>query len=229
MGGGGVQSALRCASSSSDRRTLRSRVSASKNTMSPSCSSPMGPPTAASGATCPMHGPRDAPGEAPVGDEHRGVAQTRAHYRAGYRQHLLHARSALGTLVAHDHHIAVLDFAVDDGVERGALAVEHTRRALVRDVLRAGDLDDRAFRGEVALQDGETARRTARRRYGMDDAAVRLRQVERVEVLSDGLAGNRERIAMQQARVEQLLHHDGHAAGLVHVGHHEASARGAGR
>jgi len=59
----------------------------------------------------------------------------------------------------------------------------------------------------------------------MDDLAVRVGRGNVVQVLGDGLAGDGERVAVQQARVEQRLHHDRDTAGGVDVGHDVAAER----
>ena len=56
-----------------------------------------------------------------------------------------------------------------------------------------------------------------------DDAVGRGRR-ERLEVLGHRLAGDGEAVAVEQPGVEQVLHHDGHAADGVEVGHVELAA-----
>ena len=57
------------------------------------------------------------------------------------------------------------------------------------------------------------------------DLAVGRGRVEVGEVLGHRLAGDREAVAVQQAGVEELLHHDGHAADRVEVEHVELAVR----
>ena len=51
------------------------------------------------------------------------------------------------------------------------------------------------------------------------DVAVGRGRIELGEVLGHRLAGDGEAVAVQQPGVEQLLHHDRHAADRVEVGH----------
>ena len=59
----------------------------------------------------------------------------------------------------------------------------------------------------------------------MDDLAVGCRRVEVGQVLGDGLAGDREAVAVEQPRVEQVTQHDRHAADAIEVDHVEAAVR----
>ena len=56
----------------------------------------------------------------------------------------------------------------------------------------------------------------------MDDRAVGGGWLELLQVLGDRLARHGQAVAVQQAHVEQLLHHDGHPADAVQVAHDEA-------
>src|SRR5690606_29436628 len=72
----------------------------------------------------------------------------------GDLQHLAHAGTALGPFVADDDDIALADRAVLDGVEGVFLAVEDAGGAFEDIDLVARQLDDRAFGGDVAIDDG---------------------------------------------------------------------------
>jgi hypothetical protein len=91
--------------------------------------------------------------EAAVGDQ-GDVVDAAALQGGGDLQHLAHAGTALGAFVADDDDIAFADRAVLDGVEGVFLAVEDAGRALEPVGLVAGQLDDRAVRGDVAVDDG---------------------------------------------------------------------------
>jgi heavy metal translocating P-type ATPase len=71
-----------------------------------------------------------AAGEAAVGDERDVLAEALAHDGAGGGEHLAHAGAALGAFVADDDDVALLDGAVEDGLERRLLGVEHLARCL---------------------------------------------------------------------------------------------------
>ena len=163
-------------------------------------------------------------GEAPVGDQRHVVAQALADDGGGYRQHLLHSRAALGAFVADDYYVSGLDLAALDGPEGGSLLVEYAGGATVHLLLVAGHLDDRAVRGQVAAQDGQAARRAARR-VNLRDYGLVVHHGYAFQVLGHGLAGDRHGVPVEQARVEQPLHHQRDAAVAGQVGHHVA-ARG---
>ena len=102
--------------------------------------------------------------ETAVGDQRDVVAQALADQRGGDRQHLAHAGAA-GRAFEADHH----DVAGDDPArlhrgERGFLGIEHARRAFEMLAAVAGELDDAAFRREVAVEDRIAAARLDRRR-----------------------------------------------------------------
>ena len=79
---------------------------------SPSSTSAMGPPAAASGLTWPMDAPRVAPEKRPSVMQGHALAQAHAADGGGGVEHLPHAGAALGPLVADDHHVAGHDLAV---------------------------------------------------------------------------------------------------------------------
>ena len=55
------------------------------------------------------------------------------------------------------------------------------------------------------------------------DLAVRVRRIDVGEVLRHGLARHREAVTVQQSRIQQRLHHHGHATDPVHIVHDVAS------
>ena len=72
--------------------------------MSPSRTSAIAPPSAASGRDVSDAQPARAAGEATVGDERHVLPQRHPLEHAGERQHLAHARAAAWSFVAHDDH-----------------------------------------------------------------------------------------------------------------------------
>ena len=80
-------------------------------------------------------------------------------------------------------------------------------------------------RRQRAPQHDEAALGVERRVERVDDDAVRSGRVDLGQVLGHGPAGHRQHVAVQQAGVEQVLHHDGHAADAVEIGHVELAAR----
>ena len=120
--------------------------------------SAIGPPSAASGATWPMHSPVVPPENRPSVSSSDVLAEAGALDRAGDGEHLAHARAALRALVADDDDVAGLERALGDGVHRALLAVEDPGGALEDVGVEAGGLHDRALGRERAAQD-----RSARR------------------------------------------------------------------
>ena len=115
--------------------------------------------------------------------------------------------------------------ALVERVQGALLALEDAGGALEDVGVEAGALDDGALRSHRAVQDGDAAGLVDRVVQGAEDLAVQVRRVDRGEVLGDGLAGDGEAVAVQQAGVEQCPHDDRHAADLVDVGHHVAAER----
>ena len=165
--------ASRLAAPPASTSTSSFRAARSIAMMSPSRSSPIGPPSAASGETWPMHRPRVPPEKRPsvISATLSPIGIPLSMRRE--RQHLAHARSAARSLVAHDDHVAGLDLAGDRGVGRRLLAVEHARRTAEGHlVLRhRADLDHRAESGASDAE--EHAER----------AALGVRVVERADAL----------------------------------------------
>ena len=80
------------------------------------------------------------------------LAEARALDGAGDREHLAHARAALGALVADHDDVVRLQRAVLDGLHRAGLAVEHPGVALEHVGVEARGLHDRALGGERAVR-----------------------------------------------------------------------------
>ena len=154
-----------------------------------------------------------AAGEPAVGDERGVAAAAGALHRAGDGEHLAHARAALRALVADDDDVAGLDLAGEDRLHRRRLAVEHPGRC----PRSASKSMPATF--TTAPFGASEPRRTAMpptawigSRQRVHDLAVGRRRVEGGEVLGHRLAGDGEAVAVEQPGVEQLLHHDRHAA-----------------
>ena len=128
------------------------RASQSMRMPSPSRTSAIGPPAAASGPdVADHHAPRRA-GEASIGDERHLLAHALAVDQRGDAEHLAHARPAPRALVADHQHLAVPVLrASRTAAEARLLALEDARAALEHQRLQAGDLDQRAVGREVAL------------------------------------------------------------------------------
>ena len=153
--------------------TSSRRASTSKTTRSPSRTRAMGPPRAASGATCPAIMPWVAPLKRPSVTSATESPSPRPMMRGGDLEHLAHPRAAARALVADDDDVARADGAGLHGRERRLFAVEDARRALVAGALVPGELEDAALGRERAAQDGEAAARLERGRDGAHDGLLR--------------------------------------------------------
>ena len=100
---------------------------ASMTMRSPSATNAIGPPSTASGATCPTQKPCVPPENRPSVMSAASAPRPGALHRAGDREHLAHARAALRALVADDDDVAGLDLAREDLLHRRALTVEDAR------------------------------------------------------------------------------------------------------
>ncbi|MEN4474174.1 hypothetical protein [Mycolicibacterium cosmeticum] len=168
---------------------------------------------------------RRAAGEPAVGHQQHILAQARALDGAGDREHLAHTRAALGALVADDDDVAVRDGAVLERVQRGPLPLENPCRALEHVGVETGRLHHRALRRERAVQDRDAAGRMDRIAHRPQHLAVRVRRLDVGEVLRHGLTGDGQAIPVQQAGIQQCLHHHRHPADLVDVLHHVPAER----
>ncbi len=157
--------------------------------------------------------------EPAVGDERRVVASPGAGHRPRDREHLAHAGAALRPLVADHDDVAGRDLAGEDLLHRDVFAVEDARGAFEAERVDTGDLHHRALRRERAAEDRDAALLVDRIGERVHDGAVGRGRVEVGQVLGHGLARDREAVAVQQPRVEELPHHDLHAADPVEVVH----------
>jgi len=157
--------------------------------------------------------------ETPVGDERRVGAPADPLHRAGDGEHLLHPGPALRALVADHHDVAGVDVTGEHRLHRKLLAVVDARRPVESQLVEPGHLHHAALRRERAGEDREPTLGVDRCRQRMHDVAVGRGRVECREVLGHRLAADRHTVAVQQPGVEQLAHHDLHAADAVEVGH----------
>ena len=169
--------------------------------------------------------PRRPAGEPAVGEQQDVLAQAGALDGAGDGEHLAHARPALGALVADDDDVAGAQRALGDGVHGALLAVEDARGALEGLGVEAGRLHHGTLGGQGSVQDAQPAGAVERVVHRVDDRAVGVGRSQLGEVLRHRPARDGQRVAVQQAGVQQGLEDDGDAADAVHVGHHEPAER----
>src|SRR5262249_56965866 len=153
--------------------------------------------------------------EAPVGHESHRVAEARALERAGDVEHLAHAGSALGPLVANDDDVVGLDLAFLHSFEGTFLTLEHARGTAMLGLALAGELDHAPARGEVAAQDDDAARGLERVLQRLDHLLARPLGGRR-HLLADGAARDRLLAGVDETRLGQALADHGHAAPPLH-------------
>ena len=164
-------------------------------------------------------GPAGGAGEAAVGDEGHRLAQPHAADGGGGVEHLPHPGSALGPLVADDHHVAGDDLPSVDGLDGLLLGVEDPGGAGVEHHLRGhgGALHHAALGGQVALEHGDAAVGGVGVLDGADQLGVAVDHA--LQVLGQGLSGAGEHARVQQALLRQLLHDGVHAARALQILH----------
>ena len=217
----------RSARTASSTSRLSSWASASTTIESPSSTSAIGPPSAASGATWPIISPWVPPEKRPSVSSATRLAEALADERARDAQHLLHAGPADRALVADDDDVARDDLAVLDRLEAGLLAVEHAGRAAVVAALVAGELDDGALGRERAVEDRQAAGRLDRRLDRVDDLLALGVSTVSAAICAIVRPSTVVCSPWSRSRLEQLAHDQADAAGVVHVGGRVAAARAA--
>ncbi len=123
-----------------------------------------------------------------------------------------------GPFIADHQHFAFFVLAQAHRLETGLLGIEASRRARNTQLVlgHASDLDDRAFRREIAAQSDDAAGRRDGPIGRVDDVLFVI-PMDLRHVLGDGPASDGEAIAVQKAVVEQCLHQERNAASLEHV------------
>ena len=159
-----------------------------------------------------------AAGKPAVGNQTDRFTQTLTDQRPRGCQHFRHAGSALGAKVAQHHDVPWNDLSRQDGCQAGLFVVKHAGRSSHHGVLQASNLGNAAFRRQITLQYGQMAllvHRVGQRADHVLVGAGKGRDI--LQYFGDGLASDRDAVAMQQTRRQQDLHDLGNAAGAVQV------------
>ncbi|CAB4941863.1 unannotated protein [freshwater metagenome] len=164
--------------------------------------------------------PRRATREPSIRDEHDLLAQPRTLDRPGDHEHLPHPRATLRTLIPDDDHIARLNGVVLKRRHRRLLPLEDPGDALKHLDRHTGVLHDGPLWSQRTGEDRDAAIGRQRIAHRAQDLAIRLRRIDTREILGDGAAGDRQAVPVDQALVEEHLHHDRDAPDSVHVEHH---------
>ncbi len=157
--------------------------------------------------------------ESSVGDEGAVRSASDTLHRAGHREHLAHARSALGAFVADDHDGLWLDFVGHDGHHRLVLTVKDARGSLKGECVHAGDLGDGALGRQRTGQHRDATLNVDRTAEVVHDFAVGGSGVVVGQTFGHGLAAHRHDVAVEEIVFEQVLEHHRHAADGVEVTH----------
>ena len=169
------------------------------------------------------HGAVTGAREPSVGNQGHRIAQPLTDQSAGNRQHLPHTRAALGAFVADDDNVAFFNLAFLYRPECRFFLVEHSGRSLVHLLLVTGHFDDRSLRGQVAVENDQTAGGTARCVGLVDDVLV-LNGRRRLHILLQSLTGDGHGVAVEQSGPQQPLGDQGNPAATVQVGHNVFAA-----
>ena len=159
--------------------------------------------------------------ESAVGDECAVGTATSTLQRTGDGKHLAHARATLRALVANHQHGARRDITGHDRSHRTVFAVEHSCYALERllVVREAGNLDNCTIRRERTREDIDAALGMNRRAHRANHVVVGRRRVDLGQILGHRLTGAGHDVAVEETFIQEMLHHHGHAADAVNVGH----------
>ena len=100
-----------------------------------------------------------AAGEAAIGEQRAGFAQSHRFQVAGRVEHFLHSGAAPGPFVADDDNVARFHFALQDAFHGGVLAFVNDGFASEFEdaFVHPGGFDDAAVFGDIAVEDGEAA------------------------------------------------------------------------
>ena len=134
----------------------------SKTIVSPSRTAAIGPPCAASGATCPAIKPCVAPENRPSVRKATESPKSGTDQRRRNAEHLAHSRPALRPFVANHDHVVIFDLAVLHGLKGIFLAIENPRRPFVNHALMTCDFDHAAFRRQITFENNQAAGRLER-------------------------------------------------------------------
>ena len=184
--------------------------------VSPSWTAAIGPPSAASGETCPDHQAAGSAAEAAVGQKRYRSAEAFADNRSRHAQHLAHPGSAFGPFVADDDHVAGLDALSCDRGHGVFFGFENAGRAAMAQAFVAADLRDAAFGREIAVQNDQATsllQGLVQRR----DHFLARRFDAPPAFGSQRLAGDRHRTLVEIFAFQQALHQQADATGAVHV------------
>mmetsp|Transcript_31242 Transcript_31242/g.82783 ORF Transcript_31242/g.82783 Transcript_31242/m.82783 type:complete len:535 (-) Transcript_31242:39-1643(-) len=164
--------------------------------------------------------------EAAVSDESNVLAEAGSHHDRGGVEHLLHARPALGPLVANDDDAPTQRLVISRHRRHHVLlGVEAARGALKAHPLLAGNLADRALRRKVALEDGDVTCGLDGGLERVDDVLPRHEAGQLGQILGNRLARDRHAVAVQVAVLQHVLEHRGRASNGVEVLHDVLAAR----
>ena len=163
-------------------------------------------------------------GEATISDECNVFAETASHDGAGWREHLSHAGTSLGPLIADDDDISLLDAAGQDAFKGLFFRFKDAGLSFEEEAFLTGDLGDGSLGSKVSLEDDEMALGFDRIGKRTDDLLILRIRFEGGKILFERLAGDGHAIAMQESRFKQHLHHRHDAPDLDQLRHEVLAA-----
>ena len=103
--------------------------------------------------------PAGCAGKTAIGNERDFIAHALTVNSGCGGQHFAHARAAFRAFVTDHDNVAFFVIALFNGIKSIFFAVKATRDASENQIFHASDFNQRAFRGEIALQANNTASR----------------------------------------------------------------------
>lgn len=160
-----------------------------------------------------------AAGEAAVGDKRDVLAEAVAHDGRAGLQHLRHAGTALGTLVADDHNrlLALLESASLESLDEEVFSVEAAGLSSEDGALLAGDLANGAFGGEAATENLDVASLLDGVGDRADDVLIGREIGHELGVLLQSLTSDGHAGAIENTLLKKELDQAGRAANFVQV------------
>src|SRR5947209_18771756 len=95
--------------------------------------------------------------ETPIGNQTDRLAIALPNQRCCNCEHFTHSRSPLGSFIANDDHVAMLNLVLHDGVKGLFLRVEYSSGSTVIRILEASDFAYCPFGSQIALENNEWA------------------------------------------------------------------------
>ena len=157
--------------------------------------------------------------EPPVGDEGHIGPQSNTHNGRGGGEHFGHSRTSLGSFVADNDHVTLVDEAVFKPFEHQFFRIEYPSSSGKDESFFSRDLGHCTIRAEVATHDADVSRFFEGLIDGLNDALTCSKAGECFQVFGNRLAGDGHTGAVKQSVFEQVLHHGGGSTNMMQIFH----------